>query len=70
MRHQYEDEAAESENDICTDDEPDESDSDAAAMTRSACKALRNRRTFQETNLGCSLCQDFRVVIRHLLGME
>jgi len=69
-RQVFEDEAEESDNDFIDDDEPDESDSDAEAMTRSACKALRNRQTFRETNSGCQLCQDMRVVMRHLLGLE
>ena len=69
-RREYEDEAEESDDDFIDDDEPDESDPDAAAMTRSAIVALRNRRSFQETNESCLLCQDFRVLFRHLLGLE
>lgn len=69
-RHQYEDEAEESDEDFIDDDEPDESDPDAAAMTKSAIAALRNRRSFQESNMQCLLCQDFRVLLRHLLGLE
>ncbi len=69
-RDQYEDEAEESDEDFIDDDEPDESDSDAVAMTRSAIAALRNRRSFKETNEGCLLCQDFRVLLRHILGLE
>ena len=69
-RHKYEDEAEESDEDFIDDDEPDESDPDAATMTKSAIAALRNRRSFQESNIQCLLCQDFRVLLRHLLGLE
>ena len=69
-RREYEDEAEESDADFIDDDEPDESDSDAADMTHAACNALRNRQSFRDTALGCPLCQDMRVVMRHLLGLE
>ena len=69
-KHHLEGEAEETDNDFIDDDEPDESDSDAVAETRSAIKALRNRRVFKETTLSCPLCQDLRVVLRHLLALE
>lgn len=69
-KHHLEGEAEETDNDFIDDDEPDESDSDAVAETRSAIKALRNRRVFKETNLSCPLCQDLRVVLRRLLALE
>ncbi len=69
-RREYEDEAEESDEDFIDDDEPDESDSDAAAMTHVAANALRNRQTFRETTLGCPLCQDMRIIMRHLLGLD
>jgi hypothetical protein len=70
MRHEFEDEAEESDENFIDDEEPDESDSDAADMTHAACNALRNRKTFQDISWGCPLCQDMRVVMRHLLGLD
>jgi hypothetical protein len=68
-KHQYEDDAVESEldEDFIDDDEPDESDEDAKAMTRSACEALRNRRKWKETEFECLICADMRAILRHLL---
>jgi len=71
FKHQYEDEAEESDNDfIDDDDEVDESSSDAQIEARAAIRGLRNRQTWKETHLTCALCQDMRVVFRHLLGLE
>jgi hypothetical protein len=71
-KQQYEDEAEESDIDFINDedDEPDESDSDAQMEVKAASKALRNRQTWQEVHLDCHLCQDLRVVFRHLLGLK
>ncbi len=70
-KHYLEGEAEETDNDfIDDDDQPDETDSDAVAETRSAIKALRNRRVFKETHLSCPLCKDLRNVLRHLLALE
>jgi hypothetical protein len=71
FKHRYEDEAEESDNDfIDDDDEVDESSSDAQIEARAAIRGLRNRQTWKETHLTCALCQDMRVVFRHLLGLE
>jgi hypothetical protein len=66
-RHQYEDEADETDADFIDDNDPDESDSDAQQMTKEAVAALRNRRKWKETEFECPLCADLRVVLGHLL---
>lgn len=50
------------------EEEPDESDADAQEMTRATMDALRNRRTWKETEFQCPLCADLRVVLQHLLS--
>jgi hypothetical protein len=67
----YEDEAEESDNDFINDGEVDESDSVAAEMATETIHSLRNRQTWNNMQeLQCRLCNDMRVVLRHLLGME
>jgi hypothetical protein len=66
----YEDEAEESDVDDFIDDEPDEEDEHAKKMTKRAINALRNRRQWQESEFQCPLCEDMRVVLRHLLQLD
>ncbi len=68
-KHELEDEAAESDNNFI-DDDPDESDSDAAAMVQQEARALRNRTNWKENHTACWLCKDMRAVLRHLLGLH
>ena len=69
-KHQYEDEAEESDLEFIDDDDADESDSDAVDMYKATAKSMRNTRTWAEAQNQCRLCRDLRVVLRHLLGME
>jgi hypothetical protein len=48
-------------------DEPDEEDDNARAMTKNTINALRNRRKWQESEFQCPLCADMRVILRTLL---
>jgi hypothetical protein len=66
-KHHYEDEAEESDMADFINDEPDEEDIDAIAMTKTTINALRNRRTWQESEFQCPLCADMRVILRTLL---
>jgi hypothetical protein len=68
-KHELEDEAAESDINFI-DDDPDESDSDAAAMVRRESRALRSRTNWKEHQMSCMLCKDMRAVLRHLLGLH
>ncbi len=64
-------EAEESNNDdgdsFIDDNEPDESDSDAQKLTKSTIAALRNRRSWKETEFQCPLCADLRAILKLLL---
>ena len=53
-------------------DEPDESNSDAAAEVRLACASLRNRRSWRSSSrrAECPLCRDLQTVLGHLLGLD
>jgi hypothetical protein len=55
------------DDDSFIDDEPDESDSDAQQLARTTCAALRNRRTWKETEFQCPLCADLRTILTMLL---
>ena len=70
-KHQYEDEANESDNDFIDDSEPDESNSSAADMARTTIRSFRNRETWQQLrDTHCPLCNDMRTVLRSLLQMD
>ncbi len=69
-KEHYEDEAEESDLDFIDDANPDESDSDAAAMATETCAAMRNRRMWKAAQNTCPLCADLRTVLGHLLGLE
>lgn len=70
-KHQYEDEANESDNDFIDDSEPDESNSSAADMARTTIRSLRNRVTWKQLrDTHCPLCNDMRTVLRSLLQMD
>jgi len=67
---QLQGEAEESDNDFIDDDEPDESDSDAAAEVRSAVASLRNRHAWTVTKTGCAVCKDLQLILRHILQSD
>jgi hypothetical protein len=70
-KHSFEDEAQESEEDFIDDEEPDESNSDAAAMTREVITAMRNRGEWKRSQrVSCKLCNDLKHVLKYLLDLE
>ncbi len=71
-KHKYEDDAEESDMDSFIDDEePDESDSEAQQMVFKTAKSLRNRRSWRTHEVtACALCNDMRIVLGHLLGID
>jgi hypothetical protein len=70
-KHQYEDEAEETDDGfINDDDETDASGSVNAAELKSACAALRNRRSWRAMQSACPVCADLRVILRHLLDLH
>jgi hypothetical protein len=72
-KHYYEDEAQESDNAFIDDDDvdPDESNSEAAEMTREVISSMRNRQQWKRSQeLPCRLCNDLRHVLRYLLDLQ
>jgi hypothetical protein len=70
QKNKYEGEAEESDMDesfIDDEEEPDESNDEARELTRSTCAALRNRRSWKETEFECPLCADIRAILKLLL---
>jgi hypothetical protein len=72
-KHYYEDEAHESDDAFIDDDDvdPDESNSEAAEMTREVISSMRNRQQWKRSQeLPCRLCNDLRHVLRYLLDLQ
>jgi hypothetical protein len=70
-KHEYEDEAEESvDGFINDDDETDASGSANAAQLRSACAAMRNRRSWRAMQSACPVCADLRAILMHLLDLH
>jgi hypothetical protein len=68
-KHEFEDEAEESEFADFINDKVSE-ESDTVPELGAAVAALRNRRSWKASQSSCALCNDLRVVISHLLGLD
>ncbi len=70
-KHEYEDEAVESDDDFINDeDESGESGSADDTQVRSAIASMRSRRSWQEIQTSCPVCADLRAVLCHLLDLH
>lgn len=70
-KHEYEDEAVESNDSFINDEEHSTASGSAdGAQLRSACAALRSRRSWQAMQSSCPLCADLRTVLTHLLDLH